>query len=152
MENLYDKKINNISSTIARLEVERDELKAKKEAIKGNSNITKWIDYPFASSSSTTSEFREFEKDFIEGVKKQVGNEFKLYGFGGSHFYVSGFLKNKKTGKIVYISVSDVRFFPNGWYEDVLIRTAKDEKDYTGGRNNSCNFYEIYEKAKELTE
>lgn len=148
----YAYKIRSIENQIEELEVLKKSFERRQEEARSKEGMDRWIDYPFTSSSVRTPEFKSFEKDFIEELKKQVGNEFKPYGFGGSHFYVSGFLKNKKTGKIVYISVSDVRFFPNGWYEDVLIRTAKDEKDYTGGRNNSCNFYEIYEKAKELTE
>ena len=35
-----------------------------------------------------------------------------------------------------YVSISDVRYFSDEWYNHILIRTAKDEQDYRGGFNN----------------
>ena len=35
----------------------------------------------------------------------------------------------------MYMSISDVRFFKNEWYNHILFRTAKSEKDFTGGTN-----------------
>jgi len=42
----------------------------------------------------------------------------------------------KGNGKYVYLSISDVRFFRNEWYNHILIRSAESERDYCGGHNN----------------
>ena len=50
-------------------------------------------------------------------------------------FYcASGFIE--RDGKFVYFSISDVRHFQHVWSTAILVRTAKDGHDYTGGNNN----------------
>jgi hypothetical protein len=46
-------------------------------------------------------------------------------------YYFSGFFTSP-TGQTYYISCSDVRHFG---YSQILYRTAKDRKDFTGGMN-----------------
>ena len=33
------------------------------------------------------------------------------------------------------MSISDVRYLPNEWVDNILIRTMKHDKDWTGGMN-----------------
>ena len=55
---------------------------------------------------------------------KKIGIEYKRsHGYKHSTAFVS------KNGKYVYISADDDRY-------EVLVRTAKNDKDYTGGSNN----------------
>ena len=54
--------------------------------------------------------------------------------------------------KCVYVSISDVRFFTNEWYNNILIRTAKNEQDYYGGFNHRTTLNELEMKAMELLE
>jgi hypothetical protein len=77
-------------------------------------------------------------KDFFRKEKKRLSliliekgcTDIQLnYGF----YYFSGFFKSK-TGQCYYISCSDTR----GGYNQLLIRTAKDYSDYTGGSNQYC--------------
>jgi hypothetical protein len=114
--------------------------------------MKKWLNHSFTSSSIRTPEFISFEKDFVKELKKQLNDEFEMHGFRNGHFYISGFLVNRNTNKVVYISISDVRFFPDEWYNNVLIRKAKDIKDYTGGSNNKCEFNKIYKFALMYTQ
>jgi hypothetical protein len=72
--------------------------------------------------------------------------------FRRGHFFISGFAENLRTGKLVYFSCSDVRFFPDRWYSDILIRTAESTSDFTGGRNHSCTLETIREVALTLTQ
>jgi hypothetical protein len=86
----------------------------------------------FESSSGLTPEFAEFFKTF----KKEFTDELLSIGatniqFSRGHFYVSGFFTTPD-GQPWYFSLSDVRFFHD---RKLLYRTAKDYKDYTGGRN-----------------
>lgn len=45
--------------------------------------------------------------------------------------YVSGFITNKDKSKYVYVQIAD-------GMRDILYRTAKHDKDYTGGSNNTA--------------
>jgi hypothetical protein len=52
--------------------------------------------------------------------------------FNSGHYYCSCFVKFNENN-IVYLMTSDYRFFDQSF----LVRQVKNEKDYTGGRNNS---------------
>lgn len=51
--------------------------------------------------------------------------------------YLTGFI-TLEDNKILYVSSDDERFNPK-YRQQILFRTAKDNKDYTGGRNNFFN-------------
>ena len=73
------------------------------------------------------------EKNIVRKALKQA--DFTDIKFSNGHYYFSGFAT--KNNKVIYFSISDVRHFPpTGGSADLLIRTAKDYKDYTGGGNN----------------
>lgn len=82
--------------------------------------------------SITSTDFtlftREFKSMIISELNKVGGIDYKQMN---GHYYISGFftLNNQP----YYISISDVRYFT---IDNILIRTAKDYKDYTGGINN----------------
>lgn len=80
----------------------------------------------------TSDDFKKFVRTFRSEFKKEVA---KIGGenveIKGGHYYLYGFftLNNQP----YYIGISDVRHWE---ITDILIRTAKDYKDYTGGRNH----------------
>jgi len=93
----------------------------------------------FESSCYPTPEFKAFCKVF----KKEFTNELKSVNctdivFSYGHFYISGFFTYE--GQVYYFSLPDVRDFGE-WYDEyncmnqLLYRTAKDYKDFTGGHN-----------------
>ena len=89
------------------------------------------------------------EKSIVRRALKQA--DFTDIKFLNGHYYFSGFAT--KNNKVIYFSISDVRHFPpTGGGADLLIRTAKDYKDYTGGSNNysSLKTEEIQELANKL--
>jgi len=70
-------------------------------------------------------------------VKKTLRDaNFEDIKVSNGYYYFSGFAK--KNDKIIYYSLHDVRHNSNR-DEVILIRTAKDYKDYTGGSNNFCS-------------
>lgn len=115
-------------------------------------SIKQYLHVQFESSSTTTAQFAAFARAYKKANMKALGDEFELVSWNRGHFYVSAFFKNKQTGKLVYISCSDVRFFPNEWYFNILIRSAEHAKDYTGGANKFTSLHTIYEDAVRLTE
>lgn len=93
--------------------------------------------------SDLSSEFKSWfrkEKKRITNILASNGcSEIKLdYGF----YYFSGFFTSK-SGQVYYISCSDVRHFG---YKQLLYRTAKNYKDYSGG----CNQYIDINKLNEM--
>ena len=70
--------------------------------------------------------------------------EWFLASFTQGHYYFSAFLQ-RKDGKIFYISSRDVRGYQPGAsaLHNLLIRTAKHTKDFTGWANHYTSFDEI---------
>ena len=89
------------------------------------------------------------EKSIVRRALKQA--DFTDIKFSNGYYYFSGFAT--KNNKAIYFSISDVRHFPpTGGDADLLIRTAKDYKDYTGGGNNyaELNIESIMELSTKL--
>lgn len=107
-----------------------------------------WKGVSFESSSSLTPQFSAFAKAFKKFILKSLPWYSTLVGWNRGHFYVSGFIR--RGTKVVYFSISDVRFFPEDWHKRILIRTAKDEKDFTGGTNNFTTLESFQEVAGRL--
>lgn len=85
--------------------------------------------------SVTSDDYKSFQRKYKNFIKKVCEeNNMELVKFNPNHYEFSAFVK--KDDKFVYISISDVRYFKNAWYNRILVRTAKSEKDYTGGFNN----------------
>ena len=72
-----------------------------------------------------------------------------MVNIGRNHYCFSAFVKSAEN-KCVYISISDVRYFPDDWYKHILIRTAKDEQDYRGGFNHYTTLDNLQLKATML--
>ena len=85
------------------------------------------------------------QKSTVKKALKTAG--FENIKISNGHYYFSGFAT--KNEKVIYFSISDVR---HGWDERVLIRTAKDYRDFTGGGNNfaECENDTITELANYL--
>lgn len=93
--------------------------------------------WEFSSGPTTGEDFNIFAKMFKKFIKKNLPEGSELVSFNKGRYDLFGFIK--KSDKFVYFSISDVRHFPNGWLNNILIRTAKSDNDYTGGSNCSTN-------------
>lgn len=115
-------------------------------------DLEKYIDYEFSSGCYTGEDYKSFQTkyiNFLRSICKQ--NHWQLVNVGRNHYCFSAFIKSAEN-KCVYISISDVRFFTNEWYSNILIRTAKNEQDYHGGFNHRTTLRELEMKAMELLE
>jgi len=110
-----------------------------------------WEGVEFESSTATTPQFNSFARDYKATLKGLLLGNLELVSFNKGHFYVSGFVLNKDNGKYAYFSIPDVRFFPNEWNSNILVRTAEHDKDYTGGANNFCKLSQFDDYMEELT-
>lgn len=115
-------------------------------------DLEKYIDYEFSSGCYTGDDYKSFQTkyiNFLRSICKQ--NHWKLVNVGRNHYCFSAFIKSAEN-KCVYVSISDVRFFTNEWYNNILIRKAKNEQDYYGGFNHRTTLKELEIKAMELLE
>ena len=115
-------------------------------------DLEKYIDYEYSSGCYTGDDYKSFQTkyiNFLRSICKQ--NHWQLVNVGRNHYCFSAFIKSAEN-KCVYVSISDVRFFTNEWYSNILIRTAKNEQDYHGGFNHRTTLKELEMKAMELLE
>lgn len=115
-------------------------------------DLEKYIGYEFSSGCYTGDDYKSFQTkyiNFLRSICKQ--NHWHLVNVGRNHYCFSAFIKSAEN-KCVYVSISDVRFFTNEWYNNILIRTAKNEQDYYGGFNHRTTLKELEMKAMELLE
>lgn len=115
-------------------------------------DLEKYIDYEFSSGCYTGNDYKSFQTkyiNFLRSICKQ--NHWQLVNVGRNHYCFSAFIKSAEN-KCVYVSISDVRFFTNEWYSNILIRKAKNEQDYYDGFNHRTTLKELEMKAMELLE
>lgn len=134
---------NKAQIRVLQEENERYELEIKNKA--GIKGIEKWIDYEFKSSASKTPEFSAFIRDIRKYIKGNLPDKAELINFSIGHFEVSGFIKRKN---YVYFLIGDLR--GGGWDKTILVRTAKNEEDFTGGSNDYTNLKEFKKKVNYL--
>lgn len=114
-------------------------------------DYNKWLNHTFSSGTTAGQDYIDFQRAMRIDLKKQAEkNNLELYSFNKNHYEFSAVLKEKETGAFAYVSISDVRFFKNEWYKNVLIRTMSHDKDWTGGSNNRCMWNEVGNKVKSL--
>ena len=113
-------------------------------------DLEKYINYEFSSGCYTGDDYKSFQTKYINYLRsicKQ--NHWQLVNVGKNHYCFSAFIKSAEN-KCVYISISDVRYFSNEWYDRILIRTAENETDYRGGFNNYTTLSDLEGSAAEL--
>ena len=96
-------------------------------------DLENYKDYEFSTGVFTGKDYLSFQTKYINYLKSMCKEKgWELVNVGRNHYCFSCFIKNDK--KYIYLSISDVRF-SNGWYNNLLVRTALHEKDYHGGGN-----------------
>lgn len=113
--------------------------------------MEKWKNYNFVSSTTKTPEFKQFARDFRSYLKKQLKqyHNLDLESFNVGHFDINAMIFDVETQKYVYINTCDVRNTGN-WYKNMLYRTAKHNKDWSGGGNHYSSLNELFENIKKL--
>ena len=135
-------RVFSLKEEIAELEAQNKKAEAK--------GIESWLGNSFESSSCLTEEFDSFYKQYRKELKAKLKG-FELVNISRGHFDISGFVKNTATEKLAYFSTSDVRYSPDNWYNNILVRTAQHDKDYSGGRNDNANWNSLFDKLINLT-
>ena len=113
-------------------------------------DLEKYINYEFSSGCYIGDDYKSFQTKYINYLRAVCkNNHWRLVNVGKNHYCFSAFIKSAEN-KCVYISISDVRYFSNEWYDHILIRTAENETDYRGGFNNYTTLSDLEGTAAEL--
>ena len=113
-------------------------------------DLEKYVNYEFSSGYYTGDDYKSFQTKYINYLRAICkNNHWRLVNVGKNHYCFSAFIKSAEN-KCVYISISDVRYFSNEWYDHILIRTAENETDYRGGYNNYTTLSDLEGTAAEL--
>ena len=116
-------------------------------------DLEKYLNYEFSSGCFTGEDYKTFERKYINLLKTICkNNNWSLIKFNKNHYCFSAFIKGGTENKYVYISISDVRYFNNDWFNHILIRTAKNEVDYKGGFNHYTTLDKLEGKICEFLE
>ena len=113
-------------------------------------DLEKYVNYEFSSGCYTGDDYKSFQTKYINYLKSLCkNNHWRLVNVGKNHYCFSAFIKSAEN-KCVYISISDVRYFSNEWYDHILIRTTENETDYRGGFNNYTTLSDLEGTAAKL--
>lgn len=121
-------------------EVEREKEKVLSSKSLGISKSLYLWGFEFVSSCERTPQYLEFHRTFKRELTQALKPYCKKIDISKpNHFDVTGFFE-LNDGRIFYFSLGDLRWDK----EDILIRTAKGFKDYTGGSNGCLKFDENF--------
>ena len=113
-------------------------------------DLEKYVNYEFSSGCYTGDDYKSFQTKYINYLRSICkNNHWRLVNVGKNHYCFSAFIKSAEN-KCVYISISDVRYFSNEWYDHILIRMTENETDYRGGFNNYTTLSDLEGTAAEL--
>ena len=113
--------------------------------------LKQYINYKFSTGCYTGNDYKTFQTKYLNYLKTICKeNNWSLIKVNKNHYCFSTFIKGGTENKCVYISISDVRYFSNDWYNHILVRTAKNEVDYKGGFNHYTTLDKLECKICEL--
>lgn len=113
--------------------------------------LKQYINFEFSTGCYTGNDYKTFQTKYINYLRTICKeNNWSLIKVNKNHYCFSAFIKGGTENKYVYISISDVRYFNNDWYNHILIRTAKNEVDYKGGFNHFTTLEKLEGKICEL--
>ena len=105
--------------------------------------------------SSCSDDYKSFARKFKGYLKRNLPNDVELIDFSANHYDHSGFVKRENV--YIYISWSWDRYSPvdidvTGAHRGVLVRYAKDRRDFRGEINRFCSLKELPEFVNEMFE
>ena len=114
--------------------------------------LRKWWGHAFSSGCYPGDDYLEFQEAYGRWLKKAL----RRYSvkMNKNHYCFSAVVTRKgadgNPDRHVYLSVSDVRYFPLSWCSSVLARTMEHAEDWIGGTNTYCAIGYIPQRVDEL--
>ena len=114
--------------------------------------LQKYWDHEFSSGPCPGPDYLAFQASFGRWLKKLLaGYDVDLHK---SHYEFSVVVtrrgKDGASDRYVYMSISDVRFFPKEWVYHILVRQMEHATDWHGRHNHFCQIDQIKACVDEL--
>ncbi len=110
-----------------------------------------FVDYLFSSGGITGDDYKIFERKFKNVIKKILPEGYTIHSWHSNHYQCSWVIITPNENYI-YASISDVRYWQNEWFTNILYRTMESDKDWRGGQNNYTNIFKFAEDVRILEE
>lgn len=107
-----------------------------------------FVDYHFSSGCVTGSDYTSFQMKYKNFLKKNLPAGYSIAKWNKNHYQFSCVIE--KNGKYVYLSISDVRYWQNEWFTNILVRTMKHDADWTGGHNQYASIFNLIDKVQKV--
>jgi hypothetical protein len=107
-----------------------------------------FVDYRFSSGGVTGSDYKSFQTKYKNFIKKNLPEGFVIAKWNPNHYEFSCVIEHES--KYVYVSISDVRYWPNEWFENILVRTMKHDSDWSGGTNQYASIFNLMKKIEKV--
>lgn len=104
------------------------------------STLRPFINHVFSSGPYAGKDFQSFNTKFKNAIKKLLPQGYSIYSWNKGHYYCSAVIQTDN-GTYIYMSIPDVRWDSYGWIRDILYRTMKHDKDWTGGQNHRTSLF-----------
>ena len=108
-----------------------------------------FVSHLFSSGIDIGDDFKSFNTKYRNAIKKLLPNGYEIYEWHRGHYYCSAIISTPRKN-FIYISISDVRHFPNEWFTDILYRTMEHDKDWSGGPNHYTTLFAFTKDIQEL--
>ena len=108
-----------------------------------------FVNYIFSSGGYAGDDFKSFNTKYRNAIKKLLPHGYEIHSWNKGHYRCSAVIKDTND-RFIYMSIYDVRFFPNEWAEDILIRTMKHDKDWSGGINHRTDLINFTKDIQRL--
>ena len=107
-----------------------------------------FVDYHFSSGGITGDDYISFQRKYKNYLSKILPAGAVIHKWNKNHYDFSAVIE--RNGKFAYISISDVRYCPNEWFTNILVRTMAHDKDWKGGTNQYACLFNLTEKLDKL--
>ena len=108
--------------------------------------LRKYVGYNFAYDQNAQYSFFRILKN---AIKKKLPARWTIEQWRTNWFECTGVLKDDKA-RYVYLHIFDIRYWQNGWIDDILIRTMEHDKDWVGGPNRKADIFNLDKQLLQL--
>ena len=110
-----------------------------------------FVNHHFLTGVETGAEFKSFDTKYRNAIKKLLPEGYVIHVWHRSHYQSSAVIRSPQ-GNFIYLSYFDVRFFPNEWFSNILIRTMEHDGDWNGGPNHYTTLFTLTKDIAALTD
>lgn len=111
--------------------------------------LHQFVGYRFSSGGCIGDDFKSFNTKYRNAIKKLLPDGYEIHSWNRGHYYCSAVIKDT-ANRFIYMSISDVRHFSEEWVDEILIRTMKHDKDWSGGQNHRTDLFNFATDIQKL--